>query len=163
MKKLILFFLILTACENDQIESIQPNHVGYFRVTKDVRVPKAGMWHGVITYEIPGIVFHTINCNREIRYLSDSVIDLRWWSSPDTSVQVLINDTIRYTMTADYRSISCGNQRTIFDFTSTGYVENDTLKETGIVRYRFYYNDSLRIESVGWFKSWSEWERIIHY
>jgi hypothetical protein len=96
---------------------------------------------------------------REVRYLSDSTFDMRWWTYPDTSVTVNVTDTLRYVMPLHWHNTSCGVQDTWHIYDVTGIFRNDTLFETGTLEYKFYYYGELKQHFFGTFTAYSMFER----
>jgi hypothetical protein len=159
---LILLLLILSACEPDEQEQdivYADRTMRYFRTDKDVRKPKAGVWRGELHFVIPDKYDVTAHAIREVRYLSDSTFDMRWWSYPDTSVTVNVTDTLRYVMPLHWHNTSCGVQDTWHIYDVTGIFRNDTLFETGTLEYKFYYYGELKQHFFGTFTAYSMFER----
>ncbi len=160
----VVFCACLMSCTKDSeiVPEIAPKRHGRATwLTKDVRTPKQGIYEGqgsVILHSDSALINKAF---RTIRYTSDSTVTIQWWSNPDTAILVDVADTLRYVYTSDQTNTSCGEQRTIYDYTSTGFVRNDTLFESGTVRYRWYYYGQLRKELNGTWESWVKFKRTI--
>jgi len=153
----LILLALLTACDkSEELPEYVPtvNRAYAYHSSKDIRTPKQGNWSGRLWYDIPELACKTISARREIRYTGDSVYLLRWWSFPDTTINVCMSDSIRYTMVYDVVNTNCGIQRSIIRWHSTGYVSNDTIYEGGTAEYELYFNNNLIIRSSGYWRSW---------
>lgn len=161
---LALLLMIATACEKEPVAPDQPEQFRPIATAghRDTLEPIAGRYKGTMYYCVPGLVEQTINTTREIRHLSDSTFDCRWWSWPDTSVIVHRGDTLHYTMTSDVTNTNCGHQRVIWDYSSTATFENNTITEYGTVRYRLYYYGELVKELHGTWHSSAAWHSKLY-
>ncbi len=159
-----LFCACLMSCTKDTeiVPEIAPERTkSAYRTNRDTRTPKQGVWEGksaVLLHSDSALINKAF---RTIRYTSDSTVTIQWWTNPDTAILVQVADTLRYVYTSDQFNNSCGEQRTIYDYTSTGFVRNDTLFESGTVRYRWYYYGQLRKELTGTWQSWVKFKRTI--
>jgi len=166
MKYLFLCLaLVLCLCSCTKDEVITPNKALPFppRPVPDLRVPREGMWDGLMQYNITGVVDQCIHAQRQIRYISDSTFTVKWWSAPDTCDTARVADTIRYRIVYRDHNLNCGDQLTIIAFDVTGYIRNDTLHETGTVDYSWFYYGELRKHATGQLSAHTKWLRIIHY
>lgn len=163
--KTAIFTLIcacLLSCTKDAeiVPEIAPERTkSVFMTNRDTRTPKQGVWEGksfILLHSDSALINKAF---RNIRYTSDSTVTIQWWTIPDTAILVNVADTLRYVYTSDQTNTSCGEQRVIYDYTSTGFVRNDTLFESGTVRYRWYYYGQLRKELNGTFESWVKFKR----
>lgn len=164
VKLLALLMMVATGCEKEPMQ--EPKNEQHKPIVtaghRDTLEPIAGRYKGTMYYNVPGLVEQTINTTREIRHRGDTAFDCRWWSWPDTSVIVQRADTMRYTMTSDVVNTNCGHQRVIWDWHSTATYSNNTITESGTVRYRLYYYGELVRELQGTWHSSAKWHSKLY-
>jgi len=96
------------------------------------------VYEGTITYSINGMVEDRTTYTRRI-ITSDSIV--KWCDKPDTTAQIVSG---RYNMSLVFKSTSCGDQVSVYDYTTITAITDSTVTESGTITYRFYYNGELR-------------------
>lgn len=151
MKKLLFMFLLFGCSKADDVLP-EPIHEPVIICNQF----KTGRYLGKHTMDIPGNATVINTATREIYQEGDSLV-IRWWSCPDTTATALIQDTLTYIMTYDRINTSCGHQRSVYDFTATSYMINDSLFESGTVHYRFWYEGRLLKDITGTWSAKFRW------
>jgi hypothetical protein len=164
MRTIVFAWLLLcfVGCEKEPFAPEPQNRRATGIITNRNRSPREGTYEGELQYSIPDMVDQTIYTQRQITYLNDSLIVIKWWSKPDTCDTISITTGITYTMAFRKASNTCGNQEVFYIWNSSGQVKNDTIFEHGTVEYRFYFEGELRVNRHGQWQSWVKWKSKNH-
>ena len=147
MKNLILIISIfaLIGCAKEQ--QPEPVQLKTHQFTLKSDKLESGIYPGYRWIDIPCAFTVDGSCTQTLTVDGDSLTVK--WCNETAPVKCLLSDTINYTITYDYTSDGCGNQRTVINYTMTGTFRNDSLIQTGQINYRYFYNGKLTKQCSG--------------
>ena len=141
MKNLILIISIfaLIGCAKEQ--QPEPVQLKTHQFTLKSDKLESGIYPGYRWISIPCAFEVEGTCTQTLTVDGDSLTIQ--WCNETAPAKCLLSDTINYLITYDFTSYGCGTQRTVINYTMTGIFRNDSLIQTGLINYRYFYNGQL--------------------
>lgn len=146
MKNIILIIIIfaMIGCSKEQT---QPDQTKSDQFTLKYNKLESGIYLGYRWISIPCAFTTESACTQTLTVDGDSITIQ--WCNETVPARCLLSDTINYLITYDFTSYGCGTQRTVIDYTMTGVFRNDSLIQTGLINYRYFYNWQLSKQCSG--------------
>lgn len=139
----ISIFALFSCTKEQQIEPQNKTHQLEFKSEK----LESGVYPSYRIIDIPCAFTVEGSCTQTLTVDGDSLTIQ--WNNETIPAKCLLSDEIDYTIISDITTYGGGTHRTVIEYTMSGIFQNDSLIQTGICDYKYYFNGQLSKQCGG--------------